>query len=40
MLNDYSMPKRQVKYTKNNQPYVIMPNGRARFIKKKGRKGK
>lgn len=23
-----------IKYTKNGQPYKIMPNGRARFIKK------
>jgi hypothetical protein len=27
---------RRIRYTKNNQPYVIMANGRARFIKKSG----
>lgn len=27
--------KRRIRYTKNNQPYVILANGRARFIKKK-----
>lgn len=26
---------RRIRYTSNNQPYVIMANGRARFIKKK-----
>jgi len=26
---------RRIRYTRNNQPYVIMPNGRARFISKK-----
>jgi len=26
---------RRIRYTKNNQPYVIMANGRARFISKK-----
>lgn len=26
--------RRRIRYTKNNQPYVIMANGRARFIKK------
>ena len=26
--------KRRIRYTKNNQPYIIMANGRARFIKK------
>ena len=26
---------RRIRYTKNNQPYVILANGRARFIKKK-----
>lgn len=25
---------RRIRYTKHNQPYVIMANGRARFIKK------
>lgn len=30
--------KRGIKYTKNGQPYKIMANGRARFIKKKGGK--
>lgn len=25
---------RRIRYTKNNQPYVILPNGRARFIKR------
>jgi len=24
-----------IKYTKNGQPYKIMPNGRARFLKKR-----
>jgi hypothetical protein len=28
--------RRRIRYTKNNQPYVIMANGRARFIKKSG----
>lgn len=28
--------KKGIKYTKNGQPYKIMANGRARFIKKKG----
>jgi membrane protein YqaA with SNARE-associated domain len=27
--------KRRIRYTKNNQPYVILANGRARFISKK-----
>jgi len=26
---------RGIKYTKNGQPYKIMPNGRARFLKKR-----
>lgn len=26
--------RRRIRFTKNNQPYVIMANGRARFIKK------
>jgi len=26
---------KRIRYTKNNQPYVIMANGRARFISKK-----
>lgn len=30
--------KRGVHYTKHGQPYKIMPNGRARFIKRKGGK--
>jgi len=30
--------KRGIKYTKNGQPYKIMSNGRARFIKRKGGK--
>ena len=34
------MPKRTIKHTRTGQPYVIMPNGRARFVKKKGKKGK
>ena len=25
---------RRIRFTKNNQPYVILPNGRARFIKR------
>lgn len=25
---------RRIRYTKNNQPYVILPSGKARFIKK------
>jgi len=28
--------RRRIRYTKKGQPYVIMGNGRARFIKKKG----
>jgi len=27
--------KRRIRYTKNNQPYVILSNGRARFISKR-----
>jgi len=27
--------KRRIRYTKNNQPYIILANGRARFISKK-----
>ena len=27
---------RRIRYTKNNQPYVILPSGKARFISKKG----
>lgn len=27
---------KRIRYTKNGQPYVIMGNGRARFISKKG----
>jgi Flp pilus assembly protein TadB len=27
--------RRRIRYTKNNQPYVIMANGRARFISKR-----
>lgn len=27
--------KRGIKYTKNGQPYKIMPNGRARFLPKR-----
>jgi hypothetical protein len=27
--------RRRIRYTKNNQPYVILANGRARFISKK-----
>jgi hypothetical protein len=30
--------KRGVRYTKNGQPYKIMSNGRARFIKKGGKR--
>ena len=26
---------RRIRYTKNNQPYIILASGRARFIKKK-----
>lgn len=26
---------RRIRYTKNNQPYIILKNGRARFISKK-----
>jgi membrane protein YqaA with SNARE-associated domain len=26
---------RRIRYTKNNQPYIIMPNGKARFISKR-----
>jgi hypothetical protein len=26
---------RRIRYTKNNQPYIILPNGRARFISNK-----
>lgn len=26
---------RRIKYTKNNQPYIILPSGKARFISKK-----
>jgi hypothetical protein len=29
---------RRIRYTKNNQPYVILANGRARFISKKSAK--
>lgn len=25
---------RRIRFTKNNQPYIILPNGRARFIKR------
>ena len=37
------MPKKQVGkiyHTKKGQPYKIMPNGRAKFIKKTGKKTK
>lgn len=27
--------KRRIRYTKNNQPYIIMASGKARFISKK-----
>jgi hypothetical protein len=30
-----SRPRGGIKYTKNGQPYKIMPNGRARFMKKR-----
>jgi len=30
--------KKGIRYTKNGQPYKIMSNGRARFIKRKGGK--
>ena len=26
---------KRIRYTKNKQPYIILPNGRARFIKKR-----
>jgi hypothetical protein len=29
---------RRIRYTKNNQPYIILSNGRARFISKKSAK--
>jgi hypothetical protein len=29
---------RRIHYTKNNQPYVILPSGKARFIKKRSAK--
>lgn len=32
-----SRSKKGIHYTKNGQPYKIMSNGRARFIKKRGR---
>jgi hypothetical protein len=35
-----SKSKRGIHYTKNGQPYKIMSNGRARFIKKRGRRSK
>ena len=28
--------KRRIRYTKNNQPYIILASGKARFISKKG----
>lgn len=33
-----SHSRRGIHYTKNGQPYKIMSNGRARFIKRKGRR--
>lgn len=30
----YSRRSSKIKYTKRGQPYKIMPNGRARFLKK------
>jgi gas vesicle protein len=34
----HSKSKKGIHYTKNGQPYKIMSNGRARFIKRKGGK--
>lgn len=37
-LKKKSSSRRGVKYTKNGQPYILLKNGKARFIKKRSKK--